>query len=230
MNSSLGLRVFNATNGSLVANISSGTNYLAVAWDNVGNLYAVANVLKRWRVFSPPGGTNRATTTALETVTVNTAQTPLITSITLSNGVVVILFTGSATDTPAAFSLRNASLLTGPYWDADGAVITQDSPGHFRATVPVSLAVAFYRILRHGSPTPPPPQITDISASGGIVTINFTGQPGDSPPSFLTLSAPAVGGPYDIAANATMITITPGVFRVTLPETGVAQFYKIVRP
>ena len=225
----LGIRLLNATNGALAATVSLGTNYVAVGWDNVGNLYAVGNGLNHWRVFSPPGGTNRATTTALGTIQVTAAQTPFITSISRSNGVLIILFTGSPTDTPATFSLRNASVLTGPYWDALNATITQDSPGHFRPTVPMSLSAAFYRILRHGLPTLPNPQITDITTSGGIVTINFTALTNDVPASFVTLSGPTADGPFSSDSTGTIITVSPGHFRVTLPEPHVSRFYAVVR-
>ena len=229
MDGSLGIRLLNPTNGSLVTNINSGVSYHATAWDNVGNLYAVADALKKWRVFSPPGGTNQATTTALNTVQVNAAQTPQIASFTSSNGLFVILFTGSPSDSPSSFSLRNATVVSGPYWDAEDATITQVSPGLFRATVPIRFAAAFFRILRHGSAPLPPPQITDISDSGGIITIHFTGLVGDLPSAFVTLVAPTADGAYASAANAVTTALGPGYFQVTLPETGQAQFYKVVR-
>jgi hypothetical protein len=228
MNNSLGIDVLNSGDGSIATNINSGTSYRAAAWDNVGNLYAVADGLQRWRVFSPPG-TNRATTPALRTVSVVTAQTPQITSVSISNGFVVILFTGSPTDTPSTFSVRNATVVSGPYWDADGATITLISPGHFRATIPVEFAAAYYRILRRASPALPQPQITDISASGGLVTMHFTGVTNDVPPVFVTLAASDVNGPYASIANVTITTLGPGLFQAVLPEPYSHQFYKIVR-
>jgi hypothetical protein len=229
LNGPAGIRVLNVADGSFVGNVSSGTNYLAVAWDNAGNLYAVGDSINHWRVFSPPGGTNRATTSALGTIQVITAQPPQITSITLSNGFVVILFTGAPTDTASTFTLRNASSLSGPYWDALNPTITQDSPGHFRAVVPITLNVAFYRVLRHGSPPPPAPQISDISTSGSIVTINFTAMSSDVPASFLTLSAPTPDGPFSHDTGASIITLSPGYFRATLPKPPVERFFTIVR-
>jgi hypothetical protein len=65
-----GISIFYATNGSLVTNINTGldgnTNQQMtdVAWDNVGNLYAVERTEGIWRVYSPPG-TNQATTVSV---------------------------------------------------------------------------------------------------------------------------------------------------------------------
>jgi hypothetical protein len=227
MINSLGIDVLNAGDGSVATNINSGTSYRAVAWDNVGNLYAVADGVQRWRVFSPPG-TNRATTAALKTVSVITAQTPQITSVSTSNGFIVILFTGSPSDSPSTFSLRNASVVNGPYWDAANATVTQISPGLFRATAPMQLSAAFYRILRRASPALPKPQITDINASGGLITIHFSALTNDVPGSFTTLSAPTVDGPYS-SVVATIISLGSGLFQATLPDPIVTRFYDVVR-
>jgi hypothetical protein len=180
-------------------------------------------------VFSPPGGTNRTTTTALNTVQVNTAQTPAIISLTRSNGLLVILFTGSPSDSPSAFTLRNATVVSGPYWDAEDATITQVSPGVFRATVPIRFAAAYFRILRNASAPLPPPQITEIIEANGVITIHFTGLAGDLPAAFVTLIASEVDGDYACATNALTVSLGQGYFKVTLPATGLAQFYKVVR-
>jgi hypothetical protein len=227
MNNSLGIDVLNAGDGSLAASVDSGTSYRAVAWDNVGNLYAVADGLQRWRVFSPPG-TNRATTAALRTVSVTTALNPQITSVSISNEFIVILFTGSPTDTPSSFSLRNASVVNGPYWDAANATITQVSSGLFRAIAPMQLPAAFYRILRRASPAAPKPQITDISTSGTIITIHFTALTNDVPMAFVTLHAPTVDGPYS-SVGSTISSLGSGSFQATLPDPGVTRFYDVVR-
>jgi hypothetical protein len=72
------LRVFYATNGASVITFAPGDDHYDVAWDNVGNLYAVDNFAGRWRSYSPPG-TNQATTVSIPTVQIS-APTPVVLS------------------------------------------------------------------------------------------------------------------------------------------------------
>jgi hypothetical protein len=95
--------------------------------------------------------------------------------------------------------------------------------------VPIEFAAAYYRILRRASPALPQPQINDISASGGLVTMHFTGVTNDLPAVFVTLSAWDVDGPYSSIANVTITTLGPGLFQAVLPDPYTQQFYKIVR-
>ena len=46
-----------------------------MAWDNVGNLYALDGFAQVWRAYSPPG-TNRATTVAVPVIQAYTALLP----------------------------------------------------------------------------------------------------------------------------------------------------------
>ena len=64
-----GLDLFLATNGTLVTNLASldtndGDAYYDVAWDKVGNLYALDGTAQVWRAYSPPGS-NSATTVSV---------------------------------------------------------------------------------------------------------------------------------------------------------------------
>jgi hypothetical protein len=61
-----------------VTSFNAGDEQRDVAWDNVGNLYAVDNFAGRWRAYSPPG-TNQATTVAIATVQI-TVPTPSVLS------------------------------------------------------------------------------------------------------------------------------------------------------
>jgi hypothetical protein len=76
-----GLSILLATDGSLVTNINQdpegNTNQemIDVAWDNVGNLYALDFSDSVWRVYSPPGS-NQATTVAVPIIQVYNAITP----------------------------------------------------------------------------------------------------------------------------------------------------------
>jgi hypothetical protein len=56
-------------------------------------------------------------------------------------------FTLDLNDSPASFQIQSAATVAGPYTDA-GATIVQVSPGTYRATVPKTGGVQFYRV-RH---------------------------------------------------------------------------------
>jgi hypothetical protein len=58
-----GLYLYHASNGSFFTNLdqTGGDQYTDVAWDNVGNLYALDTFANVWRAYSPPGS-NQATT------------------------------------------------------------------------------------------------------------------------------------------------------------------------
>jgi hypothetical protein len=78
------IRVFSLNDGASVASptptLSGPYDFRDVAWDNVGNLYALESANSLWMVFSPPG-TNEATTVAVANVTVgSTTHTPPILS------------------------------------------------------------------------------------------------------------------------------------------------------
>jgi hypothetical protein len=67
-NATGGLYLYSTANGDFIANLdqTGGHPYYDVAWDNVGNLYALDGLPSNavWRVYSPPG-TNQATTVAV---------------------------------------------------------------------------------------------------------------------------------------------------------------------
>jgi hypothetical protein len=70
-------RVFYASNGAPVATLTPGSahEHRDVTWDNAGNLYAIDNSDKVWRVYSPPGA-NSATTRAAQTIRVTGNPVP----------------------------------------------------------------------------------------------------------------------------------------------------------
>jgi hypothetical protein len=76
------VNVYYATNGALVASLGGGTNdqFMGVAWDHVGNLYATDLSAQVWRTWSPPG-TNQAVTPAAPVIQVyNTLTQPSLCS------------------------------------------------------------------------------------------------------------------------------------------------------
>jgi hypothetical protein len=74
-----GLYLYSAANVDFIADLdqTGGDPYYDVAWDNVGNLYALDGVPSNavWRVYSPPG-TNQATTVAVPVIQAYAALLP----------------------------------------------------------------------------------------------------------------------------------------------------------
>jgi hypothetical protein len=77
---------------------NAGDDHYDVAWDNVGNLYAVDNFAGRWRCYSPPG-TNQATTVAIPTIQISVPTPLLLTNPSYSNGQFQFTLTGEANAT-----------------------------------------------------------------------------------------------------------------------------------
>lgn len=73
-----------------------------------------------------------------------------------------------------------------------------------------------------------PIKITDISVSGGTVTINFEADASDSPAGFDVISAGTVNGTYT-PAPATITNPSAGKFQAKVAGAGSAQFYRIKR-
>jgi len=143
-----GLRILNATNGSTaVANLDPANTYFATAWDSVGNLYGASDSRHAWRVWSPPGSGNTATTFGI--VSLKTVDALTILAITNSDGVVSLSFTASSTNALSNFTLLSSSNVAGNYAPAAGYVISHgERAGLFTATVPTNGALQFYIIKR----------------------------------------------------------------------------------
>ena len=237
-------KVLNATNGALVANIDLGVvisgdpnhSDTACGWDALGNLYYIDNYFGRWRAVSPPG-TNQATTLALATVQITgggstSGPPPTITGISVSPTTVTIDFTALTTDTTTSFVVVGASTVLGPYSQIGGATITQVSPGVFRATLPNTGGIQYFRIKRVGGGPPPPnqPLFTNIALSGNNVVLTFTGQTSDTASQFKLLSSAVASGSFsDVTSTATITQLSPGVFQATVPANGAIQFYRLQR-
>ncbi|MGP8199700.1 MAG: hypothetical protein ACLQU4_09390 [Limisphaerales bacterium] len=204
-----GIRVLNATNGSVITatngatvqvltNLGYPNQYVGAAWDNVGNLYGAGFSSDFWRVWSPPG-TNQATTLAVAQVTVSipfaiTGITPSPT--TPGCSAVTISFIAPGNLPASAFTLIGSTTVNGTYTAVD-ASITGDS-GSYQATV-TSCSTMFYLIEEH----PLAFAITGITASpttpgGSAVPINiyFTAPVNPLLSSFTLLGSTNVNGPY----------------------------------
>jgi hypothetical protein len=80
------LNLYDAFSGGFITNLdqTGGDAYFDVAWDAVGNVYALDGTRQRWRVYSPPGA-NQATTTAVGFIqTYSVLTPPLLQSPTLT--------------------------------------------------------------------------------------------------------------------------------------------------
>jgi hypothetical protein len=59
--------------------------------------------------------------------------------------------------------------------------------------------------------------------------LTFSGDANDPPSAFTVLGAATVNGTYTALPNATVSVVAPGLFQVSVPISGPAQFYKIKR-
>jgi hypothetical protein len=136
-----GVRVLNATNGSVVVtNLDATNQYEVTAWDNVGNLYAASASSHLLRVFSPPVGTNQATTSASLRIV------SAITGITLHGSMLTITFVASRSDNAGQFTLQSCGTVNGDFGNVAGAAAVRLSPGVFTISTTAGAFVQFYRI------------------------------------------------------------------------------------
>jgi flagellar hook assembly protein FlgD len=143
-----GIRILNALTGTTnVANLDPTNQYYATAWDSADNLYAVTGSAHLLRVFSPPSGSNQATTVAaIQVVTAPVVLT--IIAFTDNHTNVAVTFSASATNTAADFSLVSAPVITGPFQTVTNAVVTQATPPVFTFTAPAGGPKQFYEIVQ----------------------------------------------------------------------------------
>jgi hypothetical protein len=142
-----GIRLLNATNGSIVlANLDFGQQYLCAAWDNVGNLYGASSTRNVWRAWSPPGtNTNTAVAVAQVIVTVP-FKIGSITAVPTGSGCanVTINFTAPGNLAASAFTLVGSTTVKGTYSAVSGAVITGGS-GSYQAAFS-NCSTEFYKL------------------------------------------------------------------------------------
>lgn len=83
------------------------------------------------------------------------------------------------------------------------------------------------RVISLGSPTPP--EITDITVSGGNVIIDFTTPSGGQPTDFRIESTPTLTPPNWAQETGAAIAPNGNGFRATLPANGEMRFYRVRR-
>ncbi len=235
-------QVFYASNGAPVVNLDLGMTNAAgsdwhqdtdCAWDGVGNVYSIDLLQTAWRTFSPPGP-NESTTVSVRQIQVSgssVVEPPRITNVEVRNGSVIITFIGQASDPPSVYVVLGASVPTGSFLpEADYAVTTGSGPGEFRATLPFSGTLRFYRISRSGGTPVETVLITSIAVTNGTATIDFTGSASDLPSAFKLLGAANAAGPFLAEANYTITAGgSAGTFRATVAATGLFRFFRIVK-
>jgi hypothetical protein len=138
------LNLYNAATGQWVTNLdqTGGDRYTDVAWDNVGNLYALDTTSNVWRAYSPPG-TNEATTVAAPFI----QEYPALTPPTLSQpqccmGQINFTLNGQSNVT---YVIKQSCDLTSTNWIA---VLTNYSPNPARPlSIPFAGNQEFYRAV-----------------------------------------------------------------------------------
>ena len=115
-----------------------------------------------------------------------------------------------------ATAFTNGTIMLG-YEDPFSSVGTPDSAVYFSNLRVVAIGV---------------PSITQIAInkSNSTAVINFTTVDGDLTTSSFTLqSAATVTGPYTTAAGASITSLGGGGFQAVVPQSGAAQFYRILQ-
>jgi len=69
------VNLYRAADGTLLTRLTTNDDFISMAWDNVGNLYAGDFSTATWRAYSPPGA-NQTTTPAVPNIQVYDAITP----------------------------------------------------------------------------------------------------------------------------------------------------------
>jgi len=137
--------VFDAAGGGLVARLDgdSTNDFIGVAWDNVGNLYATDLTASVWRAYSPPGA-NQATTPAVPVIQVYEALAPpVLVNPIMGAGQIGFTLDGQSNVT---YTIEFSADLSNP---ANWGSVTNsyDIVNDRSITVPVSGNAGFYRAV-----------------------------------------------------------------------------------
>ena len=149
----------------------------------------------------------------------------VITSLTVTNGVATISFTGASSDSPSAFTLLSSPTVNGTYSHCGGRRASPGSGGSFQATVPANGQMQFYRVVRSGT-SPSPFVINNLTVTSGVATISFTGASSDSSSAFTLLSS-STREWHLFARGGCRHQRQRRQFQATAPTSGPMQFYRI---
>lgn len=76
---------------------------------------------------------------------------------------------------------------------------------------------------------PTTPVITSVASSNNLVVISFTGATTDVTGSFSVVATPTVHTTFSTVEAATVVQVSPGVFKATVTPSGAARYYRIRR-
>jgi hypothetical protein len=151
----------------------------AVQTNNAG-LYSVLVTNSAGAVTSSP-----ATLSVTTPPTSTNQSTPIIiTGISVSNKAVIINFTGATNDATTSFTVLSSvtAIPASSYTSNNSAVITQRSPGGFRAVVSMNGSAQFYRIKRTAS-APPAITVQPVSQTNLVgMNVSFSVTAGGAQP------------------------------------------------
>jgi hypothetical protein len=146
---SLGLQngavnIYYAANGGPVTRLGAGTNheFMDVAWDNAGNLYATDLSASVWRAYSPPGANQAATTAAPIIQVYDTLTRPWLSNPAAPAGQFEFTLTGQSNVTyliEGSPDLINWTPVATNYSTGPVRAVTVSAPGgasFFQAVVP----------------------------------------------------------------------------------------------
>lgn len=115
-------------------------------------------------------------------------------------------------------------------WDAAGNVYYIDAwQSYWRSVSPpgsnqfTTVALQSVQILPLSRPV-----ITFLETTNGVVTLDFSADPGDVAYNFVIMGSQFVTGPYSLIYSAVVTRTGPGAFRAVFPA-GLAQFYRVAR-
>jgi hypothetical protein len=214
-----------------ITNVFAGLDGAPTNWWNSATAYPITSTDLNWQAGT---GSDMNDWLNVEAVAIDSRTSPRYVSAAFSGGAGGMKILNAADGTIVTNLNQNVGVFSlGTSWDAAGNVYLGNANHSWQAFSPpgtnqaTTLAVVQIAVVL----PPTPPHITDISVSGGTVTIHFTAGASDPASAFTLLSSGTVSASkaaYTAAAGAS-ITGSAGSFTATVPASENAQFYLIKR-
>jgi hypothetical protein len=204
----------------------SGIDGTPTNWWNGTESYPITSTRLNWAV-----GQSDDTFRYENQVAIDSRKNPKYVSVSMGGGSGGGKILSAADGTLVTNIFNNSTVFyIGTSWDAVGNVYFGNAahswemwspPGANTNTTP---AVPLIQVTAAATR----PHITNISVSGGTVTINFTGDASDPASAFTLVSSGVANGTYNPTVGAS-ITGSAGTYQATAPTSGAIQFYRIRR-